>query len=110
MPVADFADDINQLAVLSETCRAQHGSKACGLPEKALHSDQLEDRFAYYVKQPVESHAKAKSAKIDRRNWAGSEPSAPPDQKQSDAQQDEAQTNQDRAEPNSNQPENQQEK
>jgi len=77
VPVADFADDINQLAVRSETCRAQHGSKACGLPEKALSSDQLEDRFAYYVKQPVESHAKAKSAKIARRNWVGTEPAEP---------------------------------
>ena len=52
MQVADFADDINQLAVQSETCRAQHGSKACGLPEKALSSDKIEDRYAYYVKQP----------------------------------------------------------
>jgi len=82
MPVADFADDINQLAVLSETCRAAHGAKACGLPEKALDSSRLEDRFAYYVKQPVEAHAKARSAKIDRRNWVGSESSAPPQRNQ----------------------------
>ncbi len=73
VPVADFADDVNQLGVSSETCRARHGSKACGLPDKALESSRLEDRFNYYVKGPVEAQAKVRSAKIDRRNWVGSE-------------------------------------
>jgi len=75
VPLADMADDLDQFAVASETCRAEHGSKACGLPDKALESDKLEDRYAYYVKRPVEANAKARSLKIDRRNWA--EPDSP---------------------------------
>jgi len=98
VPIADFADDINQLAVLSETCRAAHGSKACGLADKALDSSKLEDRYAYYVKQPVEAHTKAKSAKIDRRNWVGSETPPPPEhnQDQPEAREDQPEDKQDK--------------
>ena len=71
-PLADLENDVNHIAVLSETCRIKYGSAACGLPDKALESDKLEERYAYYVKQPVEAHAKAHPVKIDRRNWAGS--------------------------------------
>jgi len=71
-PLADLENDVNHLAVVSETCRAANGSKACGLPDKALESDKLEERYAYYVKGPVEAHSKGHGVKIDRRNWAGS--------------------------------------
>jgi hypothetical protein len=71
-PLADLASDVNQIAIESENCRIKYGSKACGLADKALESDKLEDRYAYYVKQPVEAHAKGHAVKIDRRNWAGS--------------------------------------
>ncbi|MGO8790861.1 MAG: hypothetical protein ACLQVL_26250 [Terriglobia bacterium] len=71
-PLANLENDVNHIAVLSETCRVKSGSSACGLPDKALESDKLEERYAYYVKQPVEAHAKVHPAKIDRRNWAGS--------------------------------------
>ena len=69
-PLADMETDINRIAVVSENCRMEHGSTACGLPDKALESDKLEDRYTYYVKGPVEAHAKSHGAKIDRRNWA----------------------------------------
>jgi len=68
-PLADLAKDVNQIAVLSEACRVRHGSAACGLSDKALESDKLEDRYAYYVMQPVEAHSKSHAVKIDRKNW-----------------------------------------
>ncbi len=77
-PLADLEEAVNQLAVLSETCRAEHGAKACGLPDKALASDKLEERYAYYVKGPVEAHSKGRGVKIDRRNWVGSDVPAQP--------------------------------
>jgi hypothetical protein len=75
-PIADLENDVNHLAVVSETCRAQSGAKACGLSDKPLASDKLEDRYAYYVRQPVEAHASGRQAKIDRHNWEA--PPAPP--------------------------------
>jgi len=74
-PLANLASEVNHLAVLSETCRVKYGSQVCGLSEKPLESDKLEDRYAYYVKQPVEAHSKG-GVKIDRRKWEGA--SAPP--------------------------------
>ncbi|HXW14607.1 MAG TPA: hypothetical protein VEN79_08875 [Terriglobia bacterium] len=75
-PITELENDVNHLAVLSETCRTQSGAKACGLSDKALGSDKLEDRYAYYVRQPVEAHASGRQAKIDRHNWEA--PPAPP--------------------------------
>jgi hypothetical protein len=75
-PLAKLESDVNHLAILSETCRVQYGSQACGLPDKPLESDKLEDRYTYYVRRPVEAHSKGQGVKIDRRNWAKS--SAPP--------------------------------
>ena len=75
-PLADLESDLNHLAKLSEECRVEHGAQACGLPDKALETGKLEDRYAYYVKEPVEAHSKTKGVKINRQNWAGS--SAPP--------------------------------
>ena len=71
-PLGSLEGDINHVAVLSETCRVKYGSAACGLGDKALASDKIEDRYAYYVKQPVEAHAKTHPTRIDRRNWTGS--------------------------------------
>ena len=68
-PIADLESDVNHLAVLSETCRAESGAKACGLSDKPIESNKLDDRYAYYVKKPVEAHASGRQAKIDRRNW-----------------------------------------
>ena len=68
-PITDLESDVNHLAVLSETCRAESGAKACGLSDKALESNKLEDRYAYYVRRPVEAHASGRQAKIDRHNW-----------------------------------------
>jgi len=68
-PITDLENDVNHLAVLSETCRAESGAKACGLSDKPLESDKLEDRYAYYVRRPVEAHASGRQAKIDRHNW-----------------------------------------
>jgi hypothetical protein len=68
-PIADLENDVNHLAVLSETCRAESGAKACGLSEKPLESSKLEDRYAYYVRSPVEAHASGRQAKVDRHNW-----------------------------------------
>jgi len=76
-PLEKMADEVNQIAVLSETCRIKFGSAACGLSDKALASDKLEDRYDYYVKQPVEAHAKIHPAKVDRHNWTGAEPAPP---------------------------------
>ena len=68
-PITDLENDVNHLAVLSETGRAESGSKACGLSDKPLESNKLEDRYAYYVRRPVEAHASGRQAKIDRHNW-----------------------------------------
>ena len=68
-PIADLETDVNHLAVLSETCRAESGAKACGLSDKPLESSKLEDRYAYYVRSPVEAHASGRQAKVDRHNW-----------------------------------------
>jgi hypothetical protein len=70
-PLADLENDLNHLAMRSESCRIEYGAQACGLPDKPLESSKLEDRYAYYVRQPVEAHSKGKGVKIDRRNWAG---------------------------------------
>ena len=75
-PLADLENDVNHLALRSESCRIEHGSQPCGLPDKPLESSKLEERYAYYVKQPVEAHSKGQGVKIDRRKWAGA--SAPP--------------------------------
>jgi len=75
-PLANLEGDLNRLARLSETCRVEHGAQACGLSDKPLESDKLEDRYAYYVRQPVEAHSRTQGVKIARGNWAGS--SAPP--------------------------------
>ena len=68
-PITYLENDVNHLAVLSETCRAESGAKACGLSDKPLDSDKLEDRYAYYVRRPVEAHASGRQAKVDRHNW-----------------------------------------
>jgi hypothetical protein len=68
-PIADLENDLNHLAVLSETCRTESGAKACGLSDKPLESGKLEDRYAYYVRTPMEAHATKQPAKIDRHNW-----------------------------------------
>jgi len=68
-PLADLESDLNHLAVLSETCRAEFGGKACGLPEKPLTSDKLEERYTYYVKQPVQTHFSGHQVKVDRHSW-----------------------------------------
>jgi hypothetical protein len=73
-PIADLENDVNHLAVLSETCRAESGAKACGLSDKGLDSNTLEDRYAYYVRKPMEAHTSGKQAKIDRHNWQASAP------------------------------------
>jgi hypothetical protein len=75
-PLADLENDVNHLALRSESCRIEYGSQACGLPDKPLESSKLEDRYAYYVKQPVEALSKLQGVKISRRNWAGA--NAPP--------------------------------
>jgi hypothetical protein len=73
-PLANLEGDVNHLALLSETCRVEYGAQACGLPDKPLESDKLEERYAYYVKRPVEAHSKGQGLKIARRNWAKSSP------------------------------------
>ena len=73
-PITDLENDVNHLAVLSETCRAESGAKACGLSDKPLGSDKLEDRYAYYVRGPVDAHASGRQAKIDRHNWEAPPP------------------------------------
>lgn len=71
-PLANLESEVTHLAMLSETCRVEHGAQACGLSDKPLDSSKLADRYAYYVKQPVEAHSKVKAVKIQRRNWEGS--------------------------------------
>jgi len=70
-PLTDLENDVNHLALRSESCRIENGAQACGLPDKPLESSKLEDRYAYYVRQPVEAHSKGQGVKINRRNWAG---------------------------------------
>jgi hypothetical protein len=68
-PIADLESDVNHLAVLSETCRAESGAKACGLSDKSLESTTLEDRYSYYVRKPMEAKTSGRPAKVDRHNW-----------------------------------------
>lgn len=79
-PLANLESDLNHLALQSEKCRVEYGAQTCGLSDKPLESGKLEDRYAYYVKQPVEAHSKGQELKIHRGNWAGS--SAPTSQRQ----------------------------
>lgn len=71
VPLAEMEGDVNHLAVLSETCRAEYGAKACGLEDRPLGSDKLDNRYAYYVRRPVEAHFSGQGVKIERRNWQG---------------------------------------
>ena len=71
-PLANLESDVNHLAMLSESCRVEHGAQACGLSDKPLESSKLEDRYDYYVKQPVDAHSKAQGVKVQRKNWQGS--------------------------------------
>ncbi len=71
--LADLESDVNHMAVLSETCRAEYGAKACGLADKPLGSDKSEERYDYYVRRPVEAHFSGQGVKIERRNWQGSD-------------------------------------
>ena len=75
-PVADLENDVNHLAVLSESCRVESGAKACGLSDKSLESTTLEDRFAYYVRKPTDAQAGGRQAKVDRHNWEVSAPAS----------------------------------
>jgi hypothetical protein len=75
-PLADLENELNHLAMRSESCRIEYGAQACGLPDKPLESRKLEERYAYYVRQPVDAHSKGHGVKISRRNWEGA--SAPP--------------------------------
>jgi hypothetical protein len=68
-PLANLESEVNHLAMLSEACRIEHGAQACGLSDKPLESSKLEDRYSYYIKQPVETHTKAQGLKVQRRNW-----------------------------------------
>jgi hypothetical protein len=74
----ELESDVNHLAVLSETCRAQYGTKACGLLDKPLSSEKLEERYAYYVRRPLEEHLDGRGMKIDRRNWGTDAAAASP--------------------------------
>jgi|SRR5579859_897134 len=75
-PIADLENEVNHLAVLSETCRAEYGAKACGVPDKPLESNDLKDRYAYYVRKPVEKHFTVGQAKIDKHNWEATKAAA----------------------------------
>ena len=68
-PLADLESEVNHLAVLSETCRAEYGAKACGLADKPLDSDKLEERYAYYIRRPVDARFSGRQMKIDRHKW-----------------------------------------
>ena len=70
-PLANLENDVDHLAIRSESCRIQYGSQACGLPDKPLESRKLEDRYAYYVGHPDVAPSKMKGVKISRQNWAG---------------------------------------
>ena len=68
-PLKELEADLNHLALASEICRAEHSAKPCGLPEKALASDKLEERYSYYVKGPVEIHFGGHQVRVEKRNW-----------------------------------------
>jgi hypothetical protein len=71
--LVDLESDVNHLAVLSESCRIEYGAKACGLATQPLASDKPEERYAYYVRRPVETHSSTQQVKIERRNWVPSD-------------------------------------
>ena len=75
-PIAGVENELNHLALLSERCRVESGAKACGLSDKPLESNSLDERYAYYVRQPMDEHASGHHAKVDKHNWAA--PPAPP--------------------------------
>jgi hypothetical protein len=68
-PLKELESDLNHLAVVSESCRAEYGAKSCSLPDKPLGSDKLEERYGYYVKDSVEAHFSGHGVRVERRNW-----------------------------------------
>jgi hypothetical protein len=74
-PLKELESDLNHLAVVSESCRAEYGAKSCGLPDKPLGSDKLEARYEYYVKDSVEARFNGHGVRVERRNWE--RPAAP---------------------------------
>ena len=75
IPLKELEGDLNHLAVTSESCRAEYGAKSCGLPDKPLGSDKLEERYGYYVKDAVEARFNGHGVRGERRNWE--RPAAP---------------------------------
>lgn len=64
-----LAGEIDQFAVDSEQCRAAFGSKACGLPSEPLRGGSVQQVFAYYVSQPVESALSARHLEVFKEDW-----------------------------------------
>jgi hypothetical protein len=73
-PISDIENELNRLAVLSERCRVESGPKACGLSDKPLDTNGLDERYAYYVRTPMEAHAGGHQAKVDKHNWEAPPP------------------------------------
>ena len=73
-PISDVEAELNRLAVMSERCRVESGSKSCGLSDKPLETNSLDERYAYYVRTPMEAHARGHQAKVDKHNWESPPP------------------------------------
>jgi hypothetical protein len=67
--LAKVSPDLDRLAITSESCRLQRGSKACGLVEQPLRARTIEERFDYYVQHPLQATLGEMETTSRRENW-----------------------------------------
>lgn len=77
--LAKVSADLDQLAIASESCRLQRGSKACGLAEQPLRARAIEERFDYYVQYPLRGTLQEIEPVARRENWNWSAGKSSPD-------------------------------
>jgi hypothetical protein len=69
-PLVQLGEELDQLVLLSETCRAQYGTKACGLAGNPRRAGGVEEIYAYYVRTPAELSLDRLEIVVQRENWA----------------------------------------
>jgi hypothetical protein len=70
-PIADLENDVNHLAVLSETCRAESGAKACGLVRQTPRVKQT-GRPLCLLRQEAGGSTRQRAASQNRQTQLGS--------------------------------------
>jgi hypothetical protein len=68
-PPGELKEELNRLAIESERCRIQNGSKACGLSQEPLPGGNVDQVFDYYVKKPTESLIDRQRLGVAKSDW-----------------------------------------